>query len=92
MPPLKLKRINWMGKAMTSRSLFAAVAAMSGTVLLGGCYYSHTTEVPAPQPATAAAPVGCYYSNVPYSVGSRVVTPQVRTIECGRDGYWHVVQ
>ena len=79
---------------MKPLNMFAALAALSGTAVLGGCYYSHTTEreVPAPQPATAAAPVGCYYSNVPYSVGSRVVTPEVRTIECGRDGYWHVVQ
>lgn len=75
---------------MTARNMFAA-AALCGTVLLGGCYYSHT-EAPAPQPATAAAPASCYYASVPYSVGSRVVTPEVRTIECGRDGFWHVVQ
>ena len=77
---------------MTLRNSLAAAAAVGGTMLLGGCYYSHTTEVPAPQPATAAAPAGCYYASVPYSVGSRVVTPEVRTIECGRDGFWHVVQ
>ena len=78
---------------MKPLNMFAALAALSGTAVLGGCYYSHTErEVPAPQPATAAAPVTCYYANVPYSVGSRVVTPEVRTIECGRDGFWHVVQ
>jgi hypothetical protein len=79
-----------MGKAMKPLNMFAALA---GTAILGGCYYSHTErEVPAPQPATAAAPATCYYANVPYSVGSRVVTPEMRTIECGRDAFWHVVQ
>lgn len=81
-----------MGTAMKLNT-FATVAALAATVTLGGCYYSHTErEVQTPPPATAAAPAGCYYSNVPYSVGSRVVTPEVRTIECGRDGFWHVVQ
>lgn len=76
---------------MKLHTVLAAAAALSSTALLAGCYSSRTTEV-AP-PATAAAPaVSCYYTNVPYSVGSRVVTPEARTIECGRDGYWHTVQ
>ena len=75
---------------MKPRTILAA-AALSSAALLSGCYSSRTTEVV--PPATAAAPAGsCYYTNVPYSVGSRVVTREARTIECGRDGYWHTVQ
>ncbi len=77
---------------MKPRTMIAAAAAFSTAALLSGCYSSRTTEV-VPAPSTAAAPVAsCYYSNVPYSTGSRVVTPEARTIECGRDGFWHTVQ
>lgn len=76
---------------MKPRSVIAAAAALSGAALLSGCYSSRTTEVQ-PAPTTAAAPASCYYGNVPYTMGSRLVTPEARTIECGRDGYWHTVQ
>jgi hypothetical protein len=76
---------------MNPRTVLAAAAALSGAALLSGCYSSRTTEVQ-PVPTTAAAPPSCYYSNVPYAMGARVVTPEARTIECGRDGYWHALQ
>ena len=75
---------------MKPRSVIAAAAALSAAAALTGCYSSRTTEV-APA-ATAAVPPSCYYGNVAYTMGSRVVTPQARTIECGRDGVWHTVQ
>lgn len=76
---------------MKPRTVLAAAAALVSVASLSGCYSSRTTEVV--PPATAAAPgTSCYYSNVAYSVGSRVVTPEARTIECGRDGFWHTVQ
>lgn len=81
-----------MGKDMKPYTVIAAAAALSSAALLSGCYSSRTTEV-APPPATAAVPAPtCYFSNVPYSIGSRVVTPEGRTVECARDGYWHTVQ
>lgn len=76
---------------MKPRTFVAAAVALSGAALLTGCYSSRTTEVE-PAPATASAPPSCYYGNVPYTMGSRVVTSEARTIECGRDGYWHTVQ
>lgn len=80
-----------MGKDMKTYTVIAATAALSSTALLSGCYSSRTTEVVPPATAAVPAPT-CYFSNVPYSVGSRVVTPQGRTVECARDGYWHTVQ
>lgn len=78
-------------QAAKSRTIIAAAVALSGTALLAGCYSSRTTEVQ-PAPTTAAAPPTCYYGNVAYAMGSRVVTSEARTIECGRDSYWHTVQ
>jgi hypothetical protein len=76
---------------MKLRTLAAAAPALAGALFLSGCYYSHTTEVPAPAPAatTAPAPASCIFAGQAYATGARMVTPEARTTECGRDGYWH---
>jgi hypothetical protein len=76
---------------MKLRTLVAAAPALVGALFLSGCFYSHTTEqVPAPAyPPATAAPASCVFAGQAYATGARMVTPEARTIECGRDGYWH---
>ncbi|HEX9464711.1 MAG TPA: hypothetical protein VGB82_19085 [Alphaproteobacteria bacterium] len=77
---------------MKLRTLAAAAPALAGALFLSGCYYSHRTEVPPPAyPPSAAAPSSCMFAGQGYTLGARLVTPEARTIECGRDGYWHQV-
>jgi len=68
--------------------------ALASTLMLSGCFYSHTTEqVPAapPAPPPAAAVQTCVFAGQAYTAGARLVTPEARTVECGRDGFWHTV-
>ena len=77
---------------MKLRSLVAAAPAVAAALFLSGCYYSHTTEAPPPAyPPAAAVPPSCVFAGQAYGMGARMVTPEGRTIECGRDGYWHQI-
>lgn len=79
---------------MKLRSLAAAAPALAAALLLSGCYYSRTTEERPPPPAyppAAAAPPSCVFAGQAYTLGARMVTPEARTIECGRDSAWHQV-
>jgi len=70
----------------------AILPVLASTLMLSGCFYSHTTEqVPAAPPPPTAAVQTCVFAGQAYTAGARLVTPEARTVECGRDGFWHTV-
>ncbi len=64
---------------------------LASTLMLAGCFYSHTTERAPPAYPPPASVATCVFAGQAYTAGARLTTPEARTVECGSDGVWHTV-